>query len=367
MITGFMPPPDAVDMHGVGHVLVIKFRNIGDVLLASPVISVLNRELPEQSFIDVMVYADTAPMLSGNSSVNNIYCVDRAECGISSIWHFVKQLISVRHKKYDLIINLTEGDRGAIVSLFSGANTRVGLEHEKNARKWWKRKSYTHFYRTNIRKRHIVEQGLDAVRRIGVGVPYESEPLVVAYSNNDIKSMQKKLRKLNWKDQPYVVVHPVSRWFYKCLRTTQIATMIEELSSHDLQIVLTSGSDHREREMLRQISSICLVRVIDVGGKLNLKELAALIKGAKMSVSTDTMASHMSAAVGTPVFSWFGPSREKVWRPWMVKYHIISSNYPCSPCGYDGCGGGKISECLNGITDERIRYEINNFMKELEL
>ena len=86
-----------------------------------------------------------------------------------------------------------------------------------------------------------------------------------------------------------------------------------------------------------------------------------------MSVSTDTMASHMSAAVGTPVFSWFGPSREKVWRPWMVKYHIISSNYPCSPCGYDGCGGGKISECLNGITDERIRYEINNFMKELEL
>jgi heptosyltransferase-3 len=29
-------------------------------------------------------------------------------------------------------------------------------------------------------------------------------------------------------------------------------------------------------------------------------------------------------------------------------------DHPCRPCGIDGCGGGKISECLTTLPVERV-------------
>jgi heptosyltransferase III len=38
-----------------------------------------------------------------------------------------------------------------------------------------------------------------------------------------------------------------------------------------------------------------------------------------------------------------------------VPHRIITSmNHPCRPCGIDGCGGGKISECLTTLPVERV-------------
>jgi heptosyltransferase-3 len=43
----------------------------------------------------------------------------------------------------------------------------------------------------------------------------------------------------------------------------------------------------------------------------------------------------------------FGPSGEHEWGPWQVAQRVVVSRaHPCRPCGLDGCGGGKVSECL---------------------
>ena len=57
-------PPDAIDTSLVRRVLVTKLRHHGDVLLASPVFTVLKRALPSAE-IDALVYRETAPMLEG--------------------------------------------------------------------------------------------------------------------------------------------------------------------------------------------------------------------------------------------------------------------------------------------------------------
>jgi heptosyltransferase-3 len=63
---------------------------------------------------------------------------------------------------------------------------------------------------------------------------------------------------------------------------------------------------------------------------------------------------HIAAAMQTPVVALFGPSGELEWGPWAVPHRIIaSSKHPCRPCGIDGCGGGKISECLTTLPVER--------------
>ena len=65
----------------------------------------------------------------------------------------------IQKNHYDLVINLTEGDRGAIAARMSRAPIRVGVDG---------RRIYTHVVKNCPSLRHTVERQLDAVRRIGI-------------------------------------------------------------------------------------------------------------------------------------------------------------------------------------------------------
>ncbi|HYR34474.1 MAG TPA: glycosyltransferase family 9 protein, partial [Burkholderiales bacterium] len=78
----------------------------------------------------------------------------------------------------------------------------------------------------------------------------------------------------------------------------------------------------------------------------SLKELGALTARARLFIGVDSMPMHLAAAMGTPTVALFGPSSENVWGPWNVDRRVVTSTHSCRPCGIDGCGGGKVSECL---------------------
>jgi lipopolysaccharide heptosyltransferase III len=86
-----------------------------------------------------------------------------------------------------------------------------------------------------------------------------------------------------------------------------------------------------------------------------LRELAALTGEARAFVGVDSAPMHIAAAMGTPCVALFGPSGDIEWGPWGVAHRIIASTeHPCRPCGIDGCGGGKVSECLTTLPVERV-------------
>jgi heptosyltransferase-3 len=76
---------------------------------------------------------------------------------------------------------------------------------------------------------------------------------------------------------------------------------------------------------------------------------------------------HIAAAMQTPVVALFGPSGEIEWGPWQVAHRVVTSSaYPCRPCGNDGCGGGKVSECLTTLPVERVRAALDALLAETE-
>jgi heptosyltransferase-3 len=124
-------------------------------------------------------------------------------------------------------------------------------------------------------------------------------------------------------------------------------------------VVLTGAPDARERALLDATlvatSAMARARVTDLGGQLDLTELAALTREARAFVGVDSAPMHIAAAVQTPVVALFGPSGDIEWAPWQVPNRIVaSSEHPCRPCGNDGCGGGKISECLTTLPVARV-------------
>jgi heptosyltransferase III len=98
----------------------------------------------------------------------------------------------------------------------------------------------------------------------------------------------------------------------------------------------------------------CKSRPLDLSGRLSLRELAALTAQARLFVGVDSAPMHIAAAMGTPTVALFGPSGDKEWGPWNVAHRVVTADFSCRPCGLDGCGGGKVSECLTTLPVDKV-------------
>src|ERR1043165_4670343 len=104
-----------LDLTQVRRALVIKMRHHGDVLLSSPLFTDLKKAIPDAQ-VDAFLYKDTLPMLEGHPAISEFLLYDRHWKQLSPLKKLTKELNllnAIRSRNYDLVINLTEGDRGA--------------------------------------------------------------------------------------------------------------------------------------------------------------------------------------------------------------------------------------------------------------
>lgn len=331
------------DLKDVKRVLVIKMRHHGDVLLSSPVFSNLKKRLPKAQ-IDAFIYKDTLPMLDGHPAISSFLLYDRGWKKLSFLGKLAKEIAlfrRIRQSGYDLVINLTEGDRGALAALVSKSRIRVGFDPEGKGF-FGKKRAYTHIVKHCKTLRHTVERQLDALRRIGI-FPEPNERDLILHIPDEVREQIKKLV-----PNEFILIHPVSRWRFKCWPIKHVAELIQKLHMQGQRIVLTASPDPQEMAMNDEIIQLVPgIPVINLSGKVSLKELGALIEKSRCLICVDSVPLHMASSLKTPVVVLFGPSSEINWGPWMhPKSRVVAQKMACRPCFMDGCGGSKMSDCL---------------------
>ncbi|SMF02362.1 glycosyltransferase family protein [Pseudogulbenkiania subflava] len=86
---------DAIDLATVKRVRVIKLRHHGDVLLTSPVFSVLKQyALPAE--LDARVYHDTRDMITPHPAVSQVFTIDRQWKTLGMLGQLKAELAMVR-------------------------------------------------------------------------------------------------------------------------------------------------------------------------------------------------------------------------------------------------------------------------------
>ena len=359
--------PDAIPLAQVRRALVIKLRHHGDVLLASPVLSSLKHAAPHCE-IDALVFADTASMLSEHPALAQLHTLDRNAkkrgvlAQLRAEWAVFSAL---RAREYDLIIHLTDHPRGAWLARFLGARWAVAPVRAKAAKfgkRWWQN-SFTHLYKTvGGGRRHTVDTHLDALRRIGVLPDESARKLQLVAGSGAESKIDAKLAALGVQAGSFIHFHPASRWFFKCWPVAQCAELLSQLVTRGETVVITGAPDDRERSMVDAILKASGVSAINLTGELSLKELAALSARAKLFVGVDSAPMHIAAAMGTPCVALFGPSGDREWGPWRVLHEVVTSTHPCRPCGQDGCGSGKVSECLTTIPVTQVMSAVDRVL-----
>lgn len=352
----------AFDAGQVRRVLVVKLRHHGDVLLASPVFSVLKNHLPGVE-VDALVYADTAPMLEFHPAIAQIHSIDRKwkDGGLTHQLACERRLLStLRARRYDLLIHLTPHPRGAWLARLTGAGYSVALR--RSGRFW--RSSFDRFY-LQLALRHTVEINLDALRVIGIHPAADERALTLVPGQEAEARIDALLKSRGVIGRDFVLIHPASRWTFKCWPARNVAEVVRLLQQEGRQVVLTSGPDADERRTIEAITARLAHPVTSFAGELSLKEMAALIARAEVMIGVDSAPMHMAAAVQTPVVAIFGPTNEANWRPWRVPQRVVaSSSHSCRPCGADGCGGSKTSDCLESLPVDAVIQAVRELLAE---
>ena len=340
----------------VRRILVVKLRHHGDVLLSSPVFSVLKAFAPHTE-VDALVYSDTAEMLSLHPAISTLHTINRLwkKLGlfaqVAAEWRLLKNL---RERHYDLVIHLTEHPRGAWLARLTGAQWAVAPQ--VGGRGYWWVSAFTHLYSfPRGGRRHAVELNLDALRRIGLYPTADSRALTLVAGTAADARIADLLRENNIATGHFIHIHPASRWAFKCWPAERMAKLVDELEVAGRRVVITAAPTRDERIMVERILANCQSCPVNLSGQLSLKEMAALTARAGLFIGVDSAPMHIAAAMGTPVVALFGPSGEKEWGPWQVNTRVVSSDHhPCRPCGQDGCGGGKVSDCLEQLEVRQV-------------
>src|SRR5215813_1405177 len=210
-------PPDAIDTSLVRRALVTKLRHHGDVLLASPVFTVLRRALPHAE-IDALVYQETACMLEGHPAISHVHTIDRG-WKRSGLWRQAAAetalLRGLAARRYDLFVHLTEHPRGAWLARVLRPRYAVG--RELAGAHWLWRTSFTHYYRLpRATARHTVECNLDALRRLGLQPALDERRLVLIAGAAERARAAALMTQHGLEARRFVQLHPGSRWMFKC-------------------------------------------------------------------------------------------------------------------------------------------------------
>jgi heptosyltransferase-3 len=360
------PLPDAIPLDQVRRVLVVKLGRHGEVLLSSPVFSVLKKYVPRAE-IDALVYADTAAMLTLHPDISEVHRVDRHwdELGpfarLRAEWHLFSVL---RAARYGLVIHLSEPWRGAWLTRLLGARWTVGPAGGGRGRR--RKASFTHcVLQPRHAPRHVVETDLDALRRIGIQPKAAERRLLLVPGREAEVQAANHLRSLGLGRDEFIQVHPGTRGSCQSWPPESMAELIRRLQAEGHAVVLTAAPRRSEVDMVEAIQARLRQRVPSLAGQLGLKGLAALSARAKLFVGIDSAPMHVAAAVGTPTVALFGPSDDRQWAPWGVPHRVVaSSRHPCRPCGIEGCGGGKVSDCLTSLTPDEVHAAVQAVLAE---
>lgn len=344
-------------------ILIIATRQIGDVLLTTPLVREARARWP-QARIELLGFQGTLGMLAGNPDLDA--CIETpARLGIKGAWRLARRL----WRRYDLALVTQPGDRAHLLGWLA-AGQRSGLLPENSSSNWWKRALLHHAVTIagDLGEVHVVREKLDLL------IPWRQgpapEPQVVPPAAAELpEDLASRLR------SAYVVVHAPSMWAYKQWPLEHYAGLVRGLIAAGRQVVLSGSGSARDQACVAPLRGLgSPQQVLDCSGRLDFPQLRRLIEGASLYIGPDTSVSHLAAATGTPTVAVFGPTNPQRWAPWPartegpVHFHrriarqrignvtLLQGPQDCVPCGRAGCEDHRDSrsDCLLSLDARRV-------------
>lgn len=326
-------------------ILIIHSLNIGDLLITTPILSTIHSLYPRIK-IDVMAKKSAADVLKNNPHINGIFYYDEMSWPVST---------PLEKREYFLILDLANSFidlKRTLAPLLIKTKYRIGFKNKYYAGLFnhinteWKLNNESEAINYHSILKPLVE-GLKAPSR-----------LELFLSEEEKRDFQSIIIKNGLKNKGFIVVHPASQSIKKHWSEDKFSRLIEMLKSElKYDIVLTSSDKADERGYIKRIKSGISAEVIDLAGKLSMREWFYIVGKTDLLITIDTSAIHVASAMDTPTVALFGSSNRSAWQPFNKKNQLMVYTNVCPPCEKDfvfnECRFGDV-RCMQSISVESV-------------
>ena len=302
------PPGSPSESISINSILLIRPGGIGDAVLLIPLIDILKKAYPEAT-IDVLAEKRNARVFVLNAHIHWVASYDKP-----------KELLKIASNRYDVVIDTEQWHRlSAVVARLIRAPVLIGYSTNDRKKLFTDSIDYSH-------DDYEMDSFFHLLSPLGIPKLEKIEPPYLVIPDSVSGKVESLLGESA--NGPYVVIFPGASIPERRWGGDRFRTVAERLNAQGFSVVVVGGNE----EVSDGERIVAGNNGLNLAGKTNLAETAAVINKGAVLVSGDSGILHIGVGLGKPTVSLFGPGITKKWAPTGADHIVINKNLPCSPC-----------------------------------
>lgn len=302
-------------------ILVIQTAFLGDVLLTLPVAHHLKKINPAYK-VSFLIKNELNQVREIYNGIDEYILIDKSKY-LTSIFEVVKKI----KNRFDVVISPHRSARSALISYLS--NSRIRISFDRASLNFL----YSHLV-TYRKELHEIQRNLSLLSYFKNNIDWKEKIKLNLddYIYND-KFMSWKTNK-----DKIVVIAPGTVWETKRYPEYYFSVVINKLIEDGFRVVLIGSNDDFEIGLKIEKNIKAQNYLLNLIGKLSLKESVSLINLSDLLICNDSAPTHMGVFTNTPVLTIYGSTvPEFGFYPFRNFDRIVQiENLYCKPCGIHG-------------------------------
>ena len=330
---------------------------IGDAVMSVPALRELRRIFPDAK-ISLHTRSGVDALFSDAKFIDEIVTFDKNRWAVKDVYDNAQFL---RDDNFDLAVLLPNSFESALTTFLTRIPRRFGYNKDVRgllltdpiAVPEWKNRRHEVFYYL-----HLIAE--IERRMLGRETVLQTDPDVTLDVPDERKAAAKRLLSDNGINLSQKIIalgvgstnSRAKRWPVK-----SYSDLSDKLQTEfDAQVVLvgSKGDANVAAQLQQQVSK----RVIDLTGKTNIGEAAAILSVVDMLISNDMGLAHIAPAAGTRTIVIFGPTNPETTRPYSAIAEVMRKQVECSPCMLRTCPIDH--RCMTWISVDEVFEAANN-------
>ncbi len=339
------------------NLLIVRTDRLGDVVLSLPLARVVKENFPDCR-ITFLVRNYTKDLLYRHPFIDNVIELREKEGKL-----LLNENISIIKKfNFDTSVIVYPTFQTSLIIFLSRIKYRIGTGY-----RWYSflfnKKVYEH---RKFAEKHELEFNINLLQIFGIkkDVNKENVKFDLIVDNDAQVKIDKLLNNNNVKlDEKIIIIHPGSGGSSVDLpveKFNSLITMLKEIP--DVRIILTGAES--EVKLCNELK--LYDEIINLAGKLKLKELIALVDRSKIFIANSTGPIHIAAALNKFTIGFYpkvlacSPQR---WGPYSNKSFVFMPKIDCKNCTTEQCAE---LNCMNSIEMEDVLDQIKKMLVKSE-
>lgn len=294
-------------MKKINNILVVNVNWLGDVVFSSPIFPALKEAYPH-AHICCLAPPRVTEILESIPGVDEVIIFDE-KGKHRSVLSKVRLILQLRRYHFDIAFILHGSLTRALMVFWAGIPVRVGYPTKG------RRKYLTHAIEPipDVHAVHRSDFYIHVVESYGVEVNDQTTCLVA--SEKSIDEINNLLREKQLTNRDFLVaLNPGGNWDLKRWPAERFSRLADRLSrDFQAKVILTGAM--KDMTLAKEIISGAETAIINLTGKLSLKQLIALFKKMDLVISGDSGPIHLASSVGANVIGLFGPTMKELTGP----------------------------------------------------